>query len=587
MSQFFDQASLVMVPSGYKDGKVYSQKPLSTDGELTFSRGSDIEATRVASNGYIEKAKVNLLLRSNSFDTIWGATSVSVTGGQAGYDGTNNAWLIDITAGTSSQRVNQTISESGVLTFSVYAKAGTLNWISLRGDAPAVSEAYFNLATGALGNLAGAGIDSSIESVGSGWYRCSVSFVDTTIVRIYLATDDNDVSQSSGNVYIQDAQLNYGLVAQEYQETTTTSVVSGITNDMPRLDYSGGASCPSLLLEPSRQNYATQSEYIGAWAQSATIGTDNFAVSPEGVQNASKVSASLTSATHFIQLTGGAVGNTATISLFAKADTGSYIQLTNPYSGGIFANFDVATGVVGTKGASCISSDIEDYGNGYYRCIAVFDNTGFNSNIYRHYIVPSASAAFGLSWLPASDTSLFIYGHSWEAGSYSTSYIPTYGTSASRTQDAASKTGISSLIGQTEGTALLDFQYNGAQESIIMDIAASGLSPQDRIILYQPSGGFVQFIIFENNVQQVSIASSSYAIGERLKVGIAYKTNDFAFYINGVQIGTDNSGSVPATSRIDIGNRQDGTYPAPISVNQTLLFTTRLSNADLATLTTL
>jgi hypothetical protein len=37
MSQFFDQASLVMVPSGYKDGKVYSQKPLSTDGELPLA----------------------------------------------------------------------------------------------------------------------------------------------------------------------------------------------------------------------------------------------------------------------------------------------------------------------------------------------------------------------------------------------------------------------------------------------------------------------------------------------------------------------------------------------------------------------
>ena len=52
MSQFYDQASLVMVPSGYKAGKVYSQKPLSTDGELTFSRAST--ATRINASGLIE-----------------------------------------------------------------------------------------------------------------------------------------------------------------------------------------------------------------------------------------------------------------------------------------------------------------------------------------------------------------------------------------------------------------------------------------------------------------------------------------------------------------------------------------------------
>jgi hypothetical protein len=84
----FTESSLCLVPSGVKDGKVYSIKPTDGSGDLTFSRGSDIEATRVASNGYIQKAKVNLLLQSNSFDTTWSASSATVTSGQAGYDGT-------------------------------------------------------------------------------------------------------------------------------------------------------------------------------------------------------------------------------------------------------------------------------------------------------------------------------------------------------------------------------------------------------------------------------------------------------------------------------------------------------------------
>jgi hypothetical protein len=49
---FYDLASLVVVPSGYKSGKIYAQKPLTTDGQLTFTRAST--ATRVNASGLIE-----------------------------------------------------------------------------------------------------------------------------------------------------------------------------------------------------------------------------------------------------------------------------------------------------------------------------------------------------------------------------------------------------------------------------------------------------------------------------------------------------------------------------------------------------
>jgi hypothetical protein len=52
MSAFYDLASVVLVPSGYKSGKIYAQKPLTTDGQLTFTRAST--ATRVNASGLIE-----------------------------------------------------------------------------------------------------------------------------------------------------------------------------------------------------------------------------------------------------------------------------------------------------------------------------------------------------------------------------------------------------------------------------------------------------------------------------------------------------------------------------------------------------
>ena len=253
----FDNASLAMIPSAYKDGKLYSIKPTDGSGDFTFTRGSNLAATRVDVNGLIEKGRENLLLQSNQFDTTWTTSSASVLGGQSGYDGSSNAWLLSKSA--AGGRVQQSLTTSAVNTFSVYAKAGTKNWLA---TANPTNGAYFNLSNGTTGVIIGSNvIESKIEDVGNGWYKCIVVHNSSaTNMQIYVADSNGDVSGTSGLIYIQDAQLEVGLVATDYIETTTTTAVSGITEDLPRLDYSG--SCPSLLLEPQRTNLIAYSEYL-------------------------------------------------------------------------------------------------------------------------------------------------------------------------------------------------------------------------------------------------------------------------------------------------------------------------------------
>ena len=74
MATTYDKASLVMIPSGYKDDKLYSIKPTDGSGDFTFSRdGSGASpATRVNSDGNIEKGRENLLLQSNTFEHYLG-----------------------------------------------------------------------------------------------------------------------------------------------------------------------------------------------------------------------------------------------------------------------------------------------------------------------------------------------------------------------------------------------------------------------------------------------------------------------------------------------------------------------------------
>jgi len=404
---YFDDASLVMIPSGYKDQKVYSVKPIDGTGDLTFSRGSDIEATRVAANGYIEKAKVNLLLQSNSYTTTWlNQLGGTITGGQSGYDGTSDAWLLNKDTSTF-RSVRQVISFSGVTTYSVYAKAGTLSNVALRIDSSAGSlQALYDLSAGTTSSIGGVYIDYGIESIGSGWYRI---FVTANIsggsnVHIYVDRDGT----TAGNIYLQDAQVNYGLVAQEYQETTTTSVITGITNDMPRLDYSGGASCPSLKLEGSRTNYYPHSEYFGAWTSSDATISSNSLTSPEGLENASLITTNTSNSIHYIQLI-ATTTNVVAISFFVKNIDANYIQIANPSDVRTYVNFDLLNGEVGTSGSLVSSEKIEPYGNDWYRISATFDNTGFANNYIRVYFAPSASAVFNPTYQPLSNLSYSIY----------------------------------------------------------------------------------------------------------------------------------------------------------------------------------
>ena len=438
----YKDASLVMIPSAYKDGKLYSIRPTDGSGDFTFSRGSNLAATRVDVNGLIEKGRENLVTYSNDFSQ-WTKSAVTATSGQSGYDGSSDAWLVDISGGVSSQQIRQSATASGVTSYSIYAKANTLDWILLYVDASQITRGYFDIANGVLGGANNL-IDSKIESVGNGYYRCTIVFSDSiTQVRLYLASGDGNITQSSGSVYIQDAQLEQGLVATDYIETGTSAAQSGILEDMPRLDYSGGASCPSLLLEPQRTNGIAYSEYFDSYwdsdvqSNNITI-THNATTSPEGLQNATKLAGNSTSnnpSTAYIGKASAVSSQPYVSSVFAKAGEYDYIILTiGSYTSGFWASFNLDTGEVDTDPtASNTTASIEDYGDGWYRCMIHTTNTAGAEGVY---FSPSVDGTRTTNYTNTTN-GVYIFGAQVEAGSYPTSYIPTYGTSQTRVKDGS------------------------------------------------------------------------------------------------------------------------------------------------------
>jgi hypothetical protein len=89
-------------------------------------------------------------------------------------------------------------------------------------------------------------------------------------------------------------------------------------------------------------------------------------------------------------------------------------------------------------------------------------------------------------------------------------------------------------------------------------------------------------------VNQFSIISAQ-TLTNNNKIAIKYKTNDFSLWINGVQVGTDTSGSTYSINTLNAirFDRGDGGIPFYGNVRQMVLFPTALTNAQLAELTTL
>ena len=569
-------------------------KPTSGDGDLTFTRSNDT-ATRVGPDGLIEKVRTNLVLQSNSFDTTWTNVSTTDTGGQAGYDGTNNAWLLAATA--DGGYINQTIAASVLHTESVYAKAGTLGWMLLLTSGG--GNAYFNLTTGAVGINSGI-LSAKIESVGGGWYRCSISQTSTTTTfRIYPASGDGSLLSSGGNILIQAAQLEAGDIATEPILTTTAAVSVGPVANVPRLDYLG-SSCPRLLLEPQRQNACLWSEQMdnADWIKTQASVTANNTTSPAGFVDADKLVGTallnVHAATQGIGTPSAGVYSASAFFKKSEYNFGLIRLITDSAVNRFSALINLTTGAIEntyTVGSPTSTSvKVDDYGNGWYRLSVMSAHTSGDVTIsVAMSNTASPSIAGGLPTFLADGTSgIFVWGCAVEAGSYSTSYIPTTAAAVTRLADACSKTGISSLIGQTQGTLFIEANLSNNTSDVFRGIAElNDGTTANRITLFRNLNGTLRLFVRQSSASQADISYATLVTGS-VKIAVAYANNDISFYVNGVQVGTDTSATIPTCSDFDLGIQEKNTDRIlGDSINQTLLFKTRLTNEQLQTLTSL
>ncbi len=533
------------------------------------------------------------LVTNGEFDTDsdWvKGVGTTISGGSANFVNATGVSLYQ-NIGTQSGFVKVTFSVTNYSngTLNVYSGGNqSIGTINVSANALGNYVVYVNRSGGNVNIIFGSSdsftgsIDNvSVKEVGQNWsFGTGWSIEDGVAVRVASSSTDLvqvgvfsnltsifkitfDVVRSAGSVRLRAGTFNLPYVnatdTYTYYATPTSNdqlkfqadstFVGSIDNisvievlgDKPRIDYSDSLTEPSLLLEPQSTNLVTYSEDFSEWSTGESVVLANQLTSPSGKTTAYKLNALNSVNQQYVNLSPTvSSGSVYTLSCFVKKGEVDYICLVglNPLT---TSYFDLNNG---TKlGNTAISSSIEDFGNGWYRCTSTFnaDTTTKFSGIYLSYNGTSISNGTNIS----NGEGVYIWGAQLEELSYATSYIPTAGSTATRLGETANNAGDVNVFNSEEGVLYAEIAAL-ANDGTNRCISLYDGSVDNRLTLVLgTTSNSIRALIKSNNStsfdEQEIVASTL----DFHKICVKYKENDFALWINGVEFATDTTGATP------------------------------------------
>jgi hypothetical protein len=299
-------------------------------------------------------------------------------------------------------------------------------------------------------------------------------------------------------------------------------LIETVANNEPRLSYDlidGEVSdCPTLLLEPSRTNLITDYTGVGFSVFNGASITANDSVSPDGSKNATLMTTT-GGANQLIQQAGIGIssGQLYTISGYFKLKSGTLTDNDNALKG--LDGFN--GGITGSTFNSSITSEWQRLS----------------------FTITSTTTSGRVQMKCEDGAEILIWGLQVELGSYVTSVIPTSGSTEIRQADICNGSGNSETFNDSEGVLFAEIAALGT-DGVTKRLAISNSSNSYIVRLeFRPTVNQIYGVVYlsPSNMAVLTHTVSDWA--EFNKVAIKYKQNDFAMWINGVEVATDPLGS--------------------------------------------
>lgn len=344
-------------------------------------------------------------------------------------------------------------------------------------------------------------------------------------------------------------------------------------SNVPRLDYPliDGVvqDCPALLLEPQRTNNLQRTEEFdnGYWVNNGVTINSNQIVSPDGNLTADLLTGVSGGFAVVVFSTWSSTNKVA--SCFAKKGSTNLFKIANVSSGGGGVTFNVESGII-TNTDSGFEGTMEDYGNGWYRCIAI-DTLG-------------RSGTFSLGVTAASE-SVYLWGAQLEEGSYPTSYISWDGSgTTTRSADACNGSGTSAEFNDSEGVLFAEIAALANDGNYKAITIGDGTTSNHILLALGNANNLITWEIQSGGSSSVFTSYSANVL-EFNKIAVKYKTNDFSLWLNGIEVMVDSNGNVPTGLDVLDFRRTDGNLPFYGKTKQLSTFKTALTDSELETLT--
>jgi hypothetical protein len=344
------------------------------------------------------------------------------------------------------------------------------------------------------------------------------------------------------------------------RNTTATRVnssglIESVASGVPRIDWLG-QSCPALLVEASGQNQALWSRDLsvsGTWAASGITAVRNAVGADGAASGATTLTSTAASATITQNISHASQSRIFSAYMRRVSGTGQ-IQLTT--NGG--TNWQTVT----------LTSAFAPFNSGAQTV---------------------ASGQVGIRMIASGDVIEVDFTQA-EVGPVPTSPITTTIAAVSRAADVISASGalVSGLIGQTEGTIYAEVDYKSIATTKSIIAINDGTSNNRIQVRFASTTVFNLRIVIGgvDNDYNVTISPALSASGS-FKVALAYKQNDYVLAVNGSLYASTASRNVPACTNLILGNSGFTSEFLNDRLRAAALYTTRLTDAQLAELTRL
>ena len=387
-------------------------------------------------------------------------------------------------------------------------------------------------------------ISFTTSNITSGWVRARVGGVNTSdlistngqYAYTVTATASTDICRVQGSVDFNGSIDNVSVKEYLGQQVIPSS------------------GCGSWLMENQSTNLITQSELFSdsSWTkQSGIVLTSNSTISPDGTNNATKVT-----------------GN-GTVGIYTSAPVTGLVS-RSIYIKSVVGNVNV---VLKDPTLTVTSKSVLVTEN--WQRFELVENNG-----------NSSSSGLWVDDIPSSG--IYIWGAQLEQSSYATSYIPTQGASSTRLQDIATNSGNASLINSEEG--VLYAETHNVAKGVASVISLTDGGNNQRVMIYFNNDLTLYFYIRVNSSYEAIfvVPSSEINFEDTNKIAIKYKTNDMSFWLNGTKVGADTTGTMFSPNTLTQLGFNSGSGGAFYGNTKALaVYKTALTDAQLTLLTTI